>query len=120
MSGRGSNDGSVRSERSYKGRGKGRDPIYDNDAWYQGRDIYREERDRREDARYRGNAWNDYSRMPRGPRNICIYITRKMDRKTSLNMHTEISAREGPLMMTIIDLDLGNIEPGEQMFKFSI
>ncbi len=70
MSGRGSNDGSVRSHRSGKDRGKGRDPIYEQDAWYQGREVYRDERDRREDARYRGNAWNECTPMPRGPRRI--------------------------------------------------
>ena len=65
MSGKGSNSGSYRSERL---TGKGRDAIYDQDAWHQGRDAYHAERTRREDAMYRGNAWEEYIPMQRGPR----------------------------------------------------
>ena len=65
MSGKGSNYGSHRSERS---AGRGRDPIYEQDAWHRGRDEYHAERTRREEATYRGNAWTEYVPNQRGPR----------------------------------------------------
>ena len=67
MSGR----GSERSHVSSRSGGKGRDPIFEQDAWYQGRDTYREDQRRREDAMYRGNAWQEYKTpMQRGMRRI--------------------------------------------------
>jgi len=67
MSGR-SNGSSHRSERS---AGRGRDLIYEQDAWDQGRERYHAERRRREDAMYRGNAWEEYVHpRQRGSRTI--------------------------------------------------